>query len=111
MWSQQDSKRYSRTTVTGPPVAVSSPRRSELEEREPAISMNESESAAGAIAHHEVASVIIRLSRALEQTSELLEAANELHRRVAELHAALAEPLLDLERLLVEAQRTEKREP
>jgi hypothetical protein len=60
---------------------------------------------ADVIAQNEIASVVIRLSRALEQTSELLEAATDLHRQVVELHAGLTEPLVDLERLLTEARK------
>jgi hypothetical protein len=60
---------------------------------------------AAVIAQNEIASVVIRLSRALEQTSELLEAATDLHRQVVELHAGLTEPLVDLERLLTEARK------
>ena len=66
---------------------------------------------ADVIAQHEVARVVVRLSRALEQTSELLEAATELHRKVVELHAVLTEPLVDLERLLTEAQKQTPKEP
>jgi hypothetical protein len=53
----------------------------------------------------QIASVVIRLSRALEQTSELLEAATDLHRQLVELHAGLTEPLVDLERLLTEERK------
>jgi hypothetical protein len=60
---------------------------------------------ADVIAQNEIASVVIRLSRALEQTSELLEAATDLHRQLVELHAGLTEPLVDLERLLTEERK------
>jgi len=60
---------------------------------------------AAVIAQNEIASVVIRLSRALEQTSELLEAATDLHRQLVELHAGLTEPLVDLERLLTEERK------
>jgi hypothetical protein len=65
--------------------------------------MSEPGSPADVIAQSEVAKVVLRLSQALEQTSELLAAATDLHRRVIELHALLTEPLVDLERLLREA--------
>jgi hypothetical protein len=48
--------------------------------------------------------VVVRLAQALERPGDLLEATAELHRKVVELHAALTEPLVDLERLLAEAQ-------
>lgn len=73
--------------------------------------MSEPGSSADAIAQGEVAQVVLRLSRALEQTSELLAAATDLHRRVAELHALLTEPLVDLERLLREAGKQEPDTP
>ena len=73
--------------------------------------MNEPEPAADVIAQNELASAVIRLSHALDQTSELLEATTKLHRKVADLQAALAEPVVDLERLLVEAQKQTREEP
>lgn len=69
------------------------------------VGADEPEPVSVVIAQHDVASVVVRLSRALEQASELLEAASELHRKVAELHGALTEPLVDLERVLAEAQK------
>ena len=60
---------------------------------------------ADVVAQHEIASVVIQLSLALEQTSELLETATNLHRQLAELHAGLTEPLVDLERLLTEERK------
>jgi hypothetical protein len=64
-----------------------------------------SEPTADVISQHETANLVVRLAQALDQASELLEAANDLHRKVAELHAALAEPLVDLERMITEAQK------
>jgi hypothetical protein len=54
---------------------------------------------------HEVANLVVRLARAVEQTTELLEAATNLHRDLAEVDGALTEALVDLERLLAEAQK------
>jgi hypothetical protein len=73
--------------------------------------MDEPKPTADVIAPHEIANVVARLALSVEQTSELLESATELHRKVAELHAALTEPLLDLERLLAEAQGESPRKP
>ena len=67
------------------------------------VGADEPEPVSVVIAQHDVASVVVELSRALEQASELLEAASELHRKVAELHGALTEPLV--ERVLAEAQK------
>jgi hypothetical protein len=61
--------------------------------------MPEVVTSAEVIARHEIASVVVQLARALEQTGELLEAATDLHRQVVELHADLTGPLVDLERL------------
>jgi predicted transcriptional regulator len=57
------------------------------------------------VSQHEVASLVVRLARAVEQTTELLEAATELHRNLAELDGAITESLVDLERFLAEAQK------
>ncbi|MFL6039256.1 MAG: hypothetical protein ACJ74B_11555 [Gaiellaceae bacterium] len=73
--------------------------------------MDEAETADAVVAQHEVASFVVRLARAVDQTTELLGAATELHQNVAELHGALTEALLDLERLLVEAQKQSPKEP
>ncbi|MFL5919264.1 MAG: hypothetical protein ACJ74X_11125 [Gaiellaceae bacterium] len=73
--------------------------------------MDEPEIADAVVAQHEVASFVVRLARAVDQTAELLEAATELHQNVAELHGALTEALLDLERLLVEVQKHPPKEP
>jgi hypothetical protein len=72
--------------------------------------MDKSEPTANVISEHEVASLVVRLGHALDQTRELLEAAAELHRKLVELHSALAEPLVDLERLLIEAQTQRPKE-
>jgi hypothetical protein len=73
--------------------------------------VEESEPTADVISRQEAASLVVRLAQALDQTSDLLEATAELHRKVVELHAALAEPLVDLERLLAEAQTQTPKEP
>jgi hypothetical protein len=72
--------------------------------------MDESERPADVISQHEAASLIVRLAQALDEASELLETTAEMHRKVAELHASLAEPLVDLERLLTEAQKQRPKE-
>lgn len=61
------------------------------------------------IGQHEAASLVVRLARAVEQTTELLESATKLHRDLAELDGALTESLVDLERLLAEAQKQAKK--
>jgi hypothetical protein len=66
--------------------------------------MAEAAPPAGSITEEEVASAVVRLSLALERTSELVEAANELHRQLVDLQAVLSEPLVDLEGSLKEAQ-------
>ena len=75
------------------------------------VGVDEREPVAAVIGPKEVASLIVQLSRAIEQTTELLEAASELHRKLAELHGALTEPLVDLERVLAEAQKPSPKEP
>jgi hypothetical protein len=52
-----------------------------------------------------IAKAVIRLTHAVEQTTELLVAVTDLHRKVAELHGALTEPLVELERVLGERAR------
>jgi hypothetical protein len=66
---------------------------------------------AGSIAEEKVARAVVRISLAVEQTSELLEAANRLHRKLLELHTALTEPLVDLERSLREAREQTPKQP
>jgi hypothetical protein len=66
--------------------------------------VEESEPTPDVISRQEAASLVVRLAQALEQAGVLLEASAELHRKVVELHAALTEPLVDLERLLADAQ-------
>jgi len=73
--------------------------------------VNEPESVAPVIAQNTLASLVVRLSRAVEQTSELLEAATDLHRKLTELHGSLTEPLVDLEHLLAEAQKHTPKQP
>jgi hypothetical protein len=66
--------------------------------------MAEAAPPAGSITEEEVASAVVRLSLALEQTTELMEAANELHLKLLDLQAVLSEPLVDLEGSLKEAR-------
>lgn len=63
------------------------------------------------VSQHEVASLVVRLARAVEQTTELLEAVTKLHGDLAELDGALTESLVDLERLLAEAQEETPKKP
>ena len=68
--------------------------------------MPEGVPSAEVIARDEIASVVVQLALAVEQTGELLEVATDLHRQAVELHAGLTGPLVDLERLARPAERS-----
>lgn len=57
----------------------------------------------GSIAEDKVASAVVQISLAVEQ-SELLEAANGLHQQLVQLLAVLTETLVDLEPSLRQAR-------
>jgi hypothetical protein len=56
------------------------------------------------IGEEEVANAVVRLSLAVEQTTEVLKAAQLLHTQLVDLDAALTEALVDLEQSLKEAE-------
>ena len=56
------------------------------------------------IGEKEVANAVVRLSVAVEQTTEVLKAAQLLHTQLIDLDAALTEALVDLEQSLKEAR-------
>jgi hypothetical protein len=56
------------------------------------------------IGEQEVANAVVRLSVALETTTDVLKAAQLLHTKLVDLDAALTEALVDLEHALKEAR-------
>lgn len=68
------------------------------------VPVTDADSSGRPLGEAEVANAVVRLSLAVEKTTELLKAAQLLHTQLVDLDATLTEALVDLERSLKDAR-------